>query len=565
VDTVATHRQLSLLADPVALAEVAVNPGADYGEVFTRRWVVELILDLVGYTPDEDLAAKTLVEPSCGTGAFLVVIADRLIESCQRHGRPLDSIGDAVLAFDLLEANAERARKAVALRLHEAGLDLERAEAVAQTWITTGDFLLHDHNTASADYVVGNPPYIRLESVARSVMDEYRRICPTMRGRADIYVGFFERGLQLLAPSGALAFICADRWMRNQYGADLRALVADNYAVDTVLTMHDVDAFEDDVSAYPAVVVLRNEPQGRAVVADAAAQFSPNDARVLVTWSAQPRHSTLTLPTVEASRMDRWFEGGDLWPSGSPAQLALVADLEARFPPLEDPTTGTRVGIGVATGCDSVYITDDPDLVERERLLPLLQAGDIVTGEPEWSGRFLVNPWNGSGLVDLDRYPKLAEHLVVNSGRLRARHIARVRPQQWYRTIDRVHSDLQARPKLLLPDIKAAAHPVLDNGRFYPHHNLYFVVSDEWDLEVLGGLLLSDVANLFVGSYCVKMRGGCYRFQAQYVRRIRVPAPTTVSRRDQRALAAAFRARDVRAATAVACRVYGIAALRQVG
>jgi hypothetical protein len=263
--------------------------------------------------------------------------------------------------------------------------------------------------------------------------------------------------------------------------------------------------------------------------------------------------------------MDRWFEGRDLWPSGSPAQLALVADLEARFPPLEDPTTGTRVGIGVATGCDSVYITDDPDLVERERLLPLLQAGDIVTGEPEWSGRFLVNPWNGSGLVDLDRYPKLAEHLVVNSGRLRARHIARVRPQQWYRTIDRVHSDLQPRPKLLLPDIKAAAHPVLDNGHFYPHHNLYFVVSDEWDLEVLGGLLLSDVANLFVGSYCVKMRGGCYRFQAQYVRRIRVPAPTTVSRRDQRALAAAFRARDVRAATAVACRVYGIAALRQVG
>lgn len=549
----------------MSLAELAPDPGADYGEVFTRRWVVELILDLVGYTPDRDLASQVVVEPSCGTGAFLVPIADRLIESCQRHGRVLRSVADAVRAFDLLDVNAERARKAVASRLREAGLADEDSDAVARSWITTGDFLLHDHSVGFADYVVGNPPYIRLESISREVVEEYRRLCPTMRGRADIYVGFFERALELLAPAGALGFICADRWMRNQYGADLRALVAGNYAVDTVLTMHDVDAFEDDVSAYPAVVVLRNEPQGRAVVADAAAQFGPSDARDLVTWSKQPRRPTLTLPTVEASRMDRWFDGGDLWPSGSPAQLALLADLEARFPPLEDPTTGTRVGIGVATGCDSVYITDDPDLVERERLLPLLQAGDIVTGEPEWSGRFLVNPWNGSGLVDLDRYPKLAEHLVVNSGQLRGRHIARVRPQQWYRTIDRVHSDLQARPKLLLPDIKAASHPVLDDGRFYPHHNLYFVVSDEWDLEVLGGLLLSDVANLFVGAYCVKMRGGCYRFQAQYVRRIRVPAPTTVSRRDQRALAAAFRARDVHAATAVACRVYGIAALPQVG
>ena len=66
-------------------------------------------------------------------------------------------------------------------------------------------------------------------------MDAYRRICPTMRGRADIYVGFFERGLDLLKPGGALSFICADRWMRNQYGADLRELIASAYSVETVV------------------------------------------------------------------------------------------------------------------------------------------------------------------------------------------------------------------------------------------------------------------------------------------------------------------------------------------
>jgi adenine-specific DNA-methyltransferase len=558
-------RQLSLIEVPVTLAELTRDPGSEYGEVFTRRWIVELILDLVGYTAEVDLGARRLVEPSCGTGAFLVPVIERLIASSLQHGRQLESLGGAVRAFDLLDANAERSRKACALRLEEAGLDQATATDIASTWVTTGDFLLADHEPGSADHVIGNPPYIRLENVQPPVMEAYRRRCSTMRGRSDIYVGFIELGLELLSPEGRLGFICADRWMRNQYGADLRALVASSYAVDTVLTMHDVDAFEDEVSAYPAIIVLRHGDQRRAVVADATASFGEEQAITLSTWARRSRRKTLSIPSVVASRLDRWFEGDDLWPAGTPAQLALVADLEAKFPPLEDPTTGTRVGIGVATGCDSVYITDDPDLVERERLLPLLQAGDIVTGEPEWSGRFLVNPWNGNGLVDLDRYPKLAEHLRVNNGLLRARHIARMRPQQWYRTIDRVHSDLQARQKLLLPDIKAAAHPVLDDGCFYPHHNLYFVVSDVWDLEVLGGLLLSDVANLFVGAYCVKMRGGCYRFQAQYVRRIRVPAPTTVSRRDQRALAAAFRARDVQAATAVACRVYRIAALPQVG
>jgi adenine-specific DNA-methyltransferase len=555
----APPRQLSLIDEPMALAELPTDPGADYGEVFTRRWVVDLILDLVGYTPDKDLGAQRLCEPSCGTGAFLIPVVDRLIASSQKHNRPLASLGDAIRAFDLLEVNAERARKAVALRLEEAGLDRVAADALAETWVTTGDFLLAEHEPRSTAYVVGNPPYIRLENVRTEVMDAYRRRCLTMRGRSDIYVGFIELGLDLLEPTGALGFICADRWMRNQYGADLRALVAGDYAVDTVLTMHDVDAFEDDVSAYPAVVVLRNEAQGRAVVADAAAQFGPSDAADLVAWSAQPRRRTLARPAIEASRMNHWFDGGDLWPSGSPAQLVLVADLETRFPPLEDPATGTRVGIGVATGCDSVYITDDPDLVEPERLLPLLQAGDIASGEPEWSGRFLVNPWNGSGLVDLERHPRLAEHLELNGDRLRGRHIARVRPKQWYRTIDRVHGDLQARPKLLLPDIKAASHPVLDDGRFYPHHNLYFVVSDQWDLEVLGGLLLSDVANLFVGAYCVKMRGGCYRFQAQYVRRIRVPEQSSVPKTVKERLRIAFRDHDRSAATGAAASAFGIA------
>ena len=169
-----------------------------------------------------------------------------------------------------------------------------------------------------------------------------------------------------------------------------------------------------------------------------------------------------------------------------------------------------------------------------------------------------MNPWDGDGLVDLDRYPRLRDHLRANASRLRGRHTARKNPLQWYRTIDRVHPDLQARPKLVFPDIKAAAHPVLDDGQYYPHHNLYFVVSNGWDLEVLGGLLLSDVANLFVGAYCVKMRGGCYRFQAQYLRRIRVPPEHVLRANDRRALVRAFRDRDMSAATSAAMRVYGL-------
>jgi hypothetical protein len=36
-----------------------------------------------------------------------------------------------------------------------------------------------------------------------------------------------------------------------------------------------------------------------------------------------------------------------------------------------------------------------------------------------------------------------------------------------------------------------------------PHHNLYYLVSDSWDLEMLGGLLLSRITQLFIEAYCV--------------------------------------------------------------
>ncbi len=59
---------------------------AELGEVFTRRWIVDLILDLVGYTSERDLATLVAIEPACGGGAFLGPMVDRLIDSCIHQG-----------------------------------------------------------------------------------------------------------------------------------------------------------------------------------------------------------------------------------------------------------------------------------------------------------------------------------------------------------------------------------------------------------------------------------------------------------------------------------------------
>jgi hypothetical protein len=548
--------QLSLLSTDDHLAGVRVEQ-SNLGEVFTRRWVVEFILDLVGYRPDEDLSSRTIVEPACGSGAFLIPIVDRLVDSCRRHGTDLAVADNAIRAFEVRDSNADLARKAVAQRLGEHGLSVDLSENLAHGWVRTADFLLHEHPASSADFVVGNPPYIRLEDVPRELSTAYRDTWPTMQGRSDIFVGFFEAGLRLLKAEGVLGFICADRWMHNQYGGALRQLITSRYAVDTIVSMHDVDAFEDEVSAYPAVVVLRNGEQETVNLIETKAAFDRRDATAVREW-IEAETSTISRGAVQGARLSTWFRDSPSWPGGSPARQALVADLEGRFAALESAATGTRVGIGVATGCDDVYITTDPDLVEAERLLPLLLAGDTRSGIARWSGHYLINPWNGDGLVSLSEYPRLHTYLNEHAERIKRRHVAKRRPHSWYRTIDKVDPRLQAKDKLVLPDIKAESNPVLDTGDHYPHHNLYFVESDAWDLEVLGGLLLSDIANAIIGSYSVKMRGGYYRFQAQYIRRMRVPQLNDIDRATRRDLAEAFRARDRDAATELSAMIYGI-------
>jgi hypothetical protein len=533
----------------------------EHGEVFTRRWVVELILDLSGYTADRDLAAMSAVEPSCGAGAFLGPMVERLLTSCRQHGSDITSATNAIRAFDLLEDNAEIARKGVVAQLIDGGVGQQDSDALASAWVTSGDFLLAHHDEQSVDFVLGNPPYIRLENLPTERNAAYRQACPTMRGRSDIFIGFIEMGLRLLRPDGALGFIVADRWMRNQYGAALRAFVAERFSVDAVIEMHDVDAFEEEVSAYPAVTVIRRQPQVRPLIASTTRSFGEHDARQLTVWASSPRPEPLVLDGVHAATLPGWFDGEESWPSATPEQLAVLAELEQRCPPLEDKSTGTKVGIGLATGADEIYITRDSSAVEPERMLPLLMARDLASGSVAWSGTYLINPWDEDGLVNLDDWPRLHNYLEAHGDRLKARHTAVKAPARWHKTIDRVTPGLRATPKLLLPEMKASAHPVLDEGAYYPHHNLYHLTSSAWDLEVLGGLMLSDVANLFVGSYCVKMRGGCYRFQAQYLRRIRVPRLDQVDARSRRALARAFRQRDVEAATAVALPLYGLADL----
>ena len=384
-----------------------------------------MLLDLTGYTTDRDLSRMHLLEPSCGSGAFLGPAVERLIASAQGHGRDLASLGDAIRSYDLQAEHVQICRTLCRDLLIAAGEPASAASALAERWVRHADFLLSGIEDRPADVVIGNPPYIRYDDLADDVAALYRSTWPTMRGRGDIYVGFIERSLRMLKPGGKVGFICADRWMRNQYGALLREMVASRYAVEHVWTMHNVDAFEAQVLAYPAITVLGNQAQGSAVVADTTAAFGASSAASLAQAVRDEAFTEFSGIGVKAHRLPHWFDGGELWPTGSPARLALIENLNDRFGPLHDPATGTKVSIGVATGADKVYITKDPTVAEPDRILPLAMRRDLMSGTFKWQGNYLVNPWADDGsLVSLDDYPQMAAYLSEHPA-LKERFVAK--------------------------------------------------------------------------------------------------------------------------------------------
>jgi len=527
--------------EPSRAPEPAAAPAslADQGEtgrgaVFTRPEVVAALLDLAGYTTARPLHTWRILEPSFGAGDFLLTAVDRLLMAFSAAGgrtREAEKLQDAVRAVEVHPASFAGTRAALHRRLLTWGASRRDAGMLCDTWLLQGDFLLTPL-TGRFDVVVGNPPYVRQERIPAPLLAEYRRRYATIYDRADLYVPFFERGLELLGEGGRLAFICANRWLKNKFGGRLRAMISRDFHLSHYIDMEGTDAFKSEVIAYPAITVIK---RGRGAVTRIARRPEVGAALTQL---------TRVLVSPEPVRDDRVEEvehavrGSEPWLLDAADHLRVIRRLERDFPEVEE--ADCKVGIGVATGADRVFIGDHAALpVEDARKLPLLMARDLQDGAIVWGGKGIVNPFEADGsLASLERYQKFGAYIRMHEDVLGKRHVAQ-KCGSWYRTIDRVYAELTGTPKLLIPDIKGEPMVVFDDGKFYPHHNLYYVTSTTWDLRALATVLRSSVAVLFVSTYCVKMSGGFLRFQAQYLRRIRIPRWEDVTKAQRAALIAA--------------------------
>ncbi|MGB3910253.1 MAG: Eco57I restriction-modification methylase domain-containing protein [Pseudolysinimonas sp.] len=508
--------------------------------VYTQTWVVRLMLDLAGYTTDARIEVSTIVDAGCGDGAFLAEIVERLARAARRANVPLDLLTDCVRAFDIDGRAIALARERVESVLLGHGATIETAHRLSSAWVIEDDFLLLDR-PPRAKWVVGNPPYARMEDIDTQTYSAYRARWPTMKGRADLYIGFYEAALDLLEADGRLCFICADRWMHNAYGGALRRKVLSETSVDLIAEVHQSDVFDSKVAAYPAITVFGKQRANRTAMVTASPSFGEAASQDLVTWFRDPKAVPIKSEAFSAARLESPLKPSESWPSGPPERLAMIADLESRFPRLGE--TGVEFGVGIATGADAVYIVDSIVDVEPDRLRKVVGPSDLKDGRVSWQSRYFVDPWGTDGLVHLDEYPLMRSYFESHQSILKGRSIAQGR-EQWWRTIDKPRRGDYAREKLVVADIETRIEPVRDTEGYWPLHSCYFILSATWDLEVLGGYLISEIASAFIEAYSVKMANGHFRVSAQYLKRIRAPEYESIPTVYRARLRKAFRDRD---------------------
>ena len=491
------------------------------GQVFTRPHIADLMLDLAGYAGERSVR---LLDPGCGGGVFMGAALVRLIRS-SGVPRSFEEVAHCLLGVEKNSEAAANCRDRLTGALLAEGVAPKLANKLSRHWVVEDDFLERDL-APKFDLVIGNPPYVRQEAIPKAKLAQYRASFDCFYDRADLYVAFFERGLKLLADGGRLAFICPDRFTKNNYGRKLRALIAEEFAVEHVLDLAQASPFEQEVACYPGIFVVKKGSRTKHIDYFRLTEATPKECDFVRRKKSNG--------AVTYHRYDSWFQGEQQWSIESPQHLELLRGLETECVALGNPASTCRVGIGVATGADSVFIVDqNTRAVESDLLMPLVTTKDIASGVVNWRGQCVINPFVGdtTELIDLKDFPKARSHFLCHRDRLAGRNVAKRDQQRWWRTIDRIYPDLKTMPKLLIPDIKADNLIVLEAGELYPHHNLYYVASEGWDLQALRTILRSSIGKFFVWMYGVKMRGDYLRFQAQYLRRICIPRLESMKKR----------------------------------
>ena len=361
------------------------------GQIFTPPNIAKYMLDLSKYSGKNILTMK-VIEPSFGNGVFLIEICERIIEEASRQSLSKDEIQrileDNIFGFEIDSGLYENTIKS----LKELCASKEIQFTPKNLYL--GDALeLHKKYLNRFDFVIGNPPYVKSkDSYSRDSFKNFKY----SNGNTDLYVVFFEIGINLLKENGRLCFITPNTFLKNSSQKKFR-----NYLFQTQYLQSVYDFGKDRVfsaDTYTCITQISKTPHNDVEYVRLDKKLNILEDRKL-SWS--------------------WFLGKDKWCFSEvlfETELCKVGNL-------------ATVSYAICTLADSTFAREFSD-IESGILKPCVKAS---TYKGVSQGISIIYPYKKDGrpitLEEIEKqFPKAYEYLMSNRDSLMKRNF----DSQWY-------------------------------------------------------------------------------------------------------------------------------------
>lgn len=386
------------------------------------------------------------------------------------------------------------------------------------------------------DVVIGNPPYIRIQTLKQKDPELVKFLkehyASASKGNYDVYVVFVERGMQLLKPSGNLAYILPHKFFNSQYGEQLRGLIGRGRYLNHVVHFGDLQVFPGAAN-YVCLLFLNK------LGVDSLKFVQVKD---LAIWLNTAKGIEAIIPSSKI--------GSEPWNFVVGQDISVISKLDEIKTRLG--TFSQKISQGIRTSANDVFVLDIVEerknlitafstqlnrevIIEREMVSLFLQGKEIKPYIIQPSGKIVIIPYGDeNGRVELislkqlrQKYPNTYEYLLANKRFLENREDGRMRGEAWYGYIYPKNLEVMRLPKLIVPDIADRASFALDaegNYAFTSGYGIILKPTAKVSLEFILGLVNSRVLDYYWRKISTSLRGGFYRYFTQFIEQLPIPS-----------------------------------------
>lgn len=365
------------------------------GDVYTPDYLVKNILDIAEYN-GRHITRKHIIDNSAGDGQFMVEIVDRYcrVRAKECSNRQLhDELEKYIHAVEInqlaLDECIQRCNKIIKkYSIKDVAWDFKCANTLST----------NEYNN-KMDYVVGNPPYVRIHNLGAQ-RELVRKLSSTHIGMTDLYIAFFEKGIDMLNDNGKLCYITPSSYFNSLAGTQLRKHIISNHMLRSICNLQHFQPFR--ATTYTAITLLDKKNVNRCLL------YSTYD-------EANLRPScNISLSYDEILIDDKYYFADE------PTLLLLHNIIGCKY------RSNILVKNGLATLADRIFIGSFP--IDNAYVIPVIKAS---TGEQKAA----IFPYDTNAhLVNekqlRDYGGEIYKYLLNNKNKLNSRSIEKRLP--WY-------------------------------------------------------------------------------------------------------------------------------------